>query len=138
MYHLCAAGGESFHWLCLGITNILATRIPAVGILSSPPSVSMFKAPVRQKQFLADTTTSSLHMKTPILLFILVCVSLLELLFSSCCNPFKSLSSLAIFPTSLTFIFPPAPVRCFSLLSGGLSVWHAQHNKRLFRCRKLG
>ena len=33
--HLCAAGGrESFDWLCLGITNISATHIPAVGILS--------------------------------------------------------------------------------------------------------
>lgn len=57
VHHLRAAGGEreSFDWLCLGITNISATRIPAVGILSRPLLVAMVNAPVLQKQFLADT-----------------------------------------------------------------------------------
>lgn len=51
----CVQLEESFDWLCLGITNISATRIPAVGILSWPPSVAMVSAPVRQKQFVADS-----------------------------------------------------------------------------------
>ncbi len=51
----CVQLEESFDWLCLGITNISATRIPAVGILSWPPSVAMVSTPVRQKQFVADS-----------------------------------------------------------------------------------
>lgn len=61
MYHLCAAGGkESLDQLCLDITVISATR-------SSPvlaPSVAMVNAPVRQKQFLADTATLSTFSKS--------------------------------------------------------------------------
>lgn len=126
----CSWGNKEFEWLCLGITNMSATRILAFGILSWPPSVAMVNAPVHHKQLLAD---SHLEQTQKLLNNLRICLllkdncgslsfcqlnvlCLLHSCFSFLCFPYYFTLKLSVCYSFLSFIFPTFPLQILFFL----------------------